>query len=101
MGPIVAAVWLDQIASAGSELGRDLCALLLDREVQRQEFAGWRLKLKEIVSELSKGTFYDGWLDKWSPSEMVELCQRSPMRTFKFRVAQLDVFRKLYSISWR
>jgi hypothetical protein len=101
IGPIIAGVWLDLIAKGRGSLGMDLCKLLLQREVRREEFAGWRSKLKEITPELSRQTFRDDWLDKWSLVDLIEQCQIKPMVAFEHRLAQFDFFRKLYSISWR
>lgn len=101
IGPIIAGVWLDLITKGGGGLGVDLCRLLLQRDVQPEEFAGWRSKLKEIIPELSKQTFYDDWLDRLPLAELIEQCQIDPMVAFAHRTAQFDLFRKLYSISWR
>lgn len=101
IGPIVAGVWLDLIAKGSEVLGMDLCRLLLQRKVRQEEFVGWRSKLKEIIPELSRRTFCDDWLDRWPLADLLEQCQIKPMEAFAHRIAQHDVFRKLYSISWR
>jgi hypothetical protein len=100
MGPIVAGVWIDTLAEGEGGLGVNLCRILLRRKILTHEFEAWVSKIGSMLSNLTRRSFTDGWLEKWPLEELMKQCRLNPSVAFE-RIGDWRIFEALYSINWR
>jgi hypothetical protein len=119
LGPIMAGVIVEALSkettSKGKNrpnLGRELCALLLKREVQRQELTKWRKLISEIpygeqnlrhyLKEQVQDAYYQTFeRQKYaiSPQEFLGKCKTEPKSALKW-LASEDILTTVYSAKW-
>lgn len=117
LGPIIAGVVTAALFETAHpkiarRMGRELCELLLKREVQKQEFRKWdkilgSLKIgeeniRDRLRDRARTAYQQSFVDKsdmMSPDLFMKNCRDKPEEAF-FWFSNVEVLEKAYSVKW-